>query len=181
MLVGMTNDFFAPVDSVSKTDRDRAEQRLREAHQLGRIDAAELEARMSRVIAAERLDELAAATDGPLPSGATNAYAESRQRVRNMTKAQWNAVKDQGDEATRLLAELMDRDPADPEVQTAIAKHHAWIENFYTASAEMYAGLGQMYADDPRFRANYDKYAPDLADFMRDALAVYAKTVLARR
>ena len=52
MLVGMTNDFFAPVDSVSKTDRDRAEQRLREAHQLGRIDAAELEARMSRVIAA---------------------------------------------------------------------------------------------------------------------------------
>lgn len=76
MLVGMTNDFFAPVDSVSKTDRDRAEQRLREAHQLGRIDAAELEARMSRVIAAERLDELAAATDGPLPSGATNAYAQ---------------------------------------------------------------------------------------------------------
>ena len=76
MLVGMTNDFFAPVDSVSKTDRERAEQRLREAHQLGRIDAAELEARMSRVIAAERLDELAAATDGPLPSGATNAYAQ---------------------------------------------------------------------------------------------------------
>ena len=74
MLVGMTNDFFAPVDSVSKTDRDRAEQRLREAHQLGRIDAAELEARMSRVIAAERLDELAAATDGPLPDAPTGRH-----------------------------------------------------------------------------------------------------------
>ena len=113
--------------------------------------------------------------------GSTNAYAESRQRVRNMSKAQWSAVKDQGDEATRLMAGLMDRDPADPEVQAAIARHHAWIENFYTASAEMYTGLGQMYADDERFRAFYDAYAPDLADFMRDAMAIYADTVLSGR
>ncbi len=64
----MTNDFFAPVNSVSKSDRDRAEQRLREAHQFGLIDAAEFEARMSRVITADRLEDLAAATDGPLPT-----------------------------------------------------------------------------------------------------------------
>lgn len=110
--------------------------------------------------------------------GSTSAYQESRKRVGNMSKAQWNAVKDQGDEATRLMAGLMGRDPADPEVQAAIAKHHAWIENFYTAPAEMYAGLGQMYAADERFRAFYDNYAPDLADFMRDAMVIYADTVL---
>ena len=113
--------------------------------------------------------------------GATDAYRESQRRVGNMSKAQWSTVKDQGDEATRLMAGLMGRDPADPEVQAAIAKHHAWIENFYTAPAEMYAGLGQMYVDDERFRANYDKYAPGLADFMRDAMAIYADTVLAAR
>lgn len=113
--------------------------------------------------------------------GSTPAYAESQQRVRNMSKAQWNAVKDQGDEATRAMASLMGHDPASPEVQAAIAKHHAWIENFYTAPAEMYAGLGQMYAEDERFRAYYDKFAPDLADFMRDAMAIYAETVLANR
>lgn len=62
----MTNDFFAPVDSVTKADRDGAEQRLREAHQLGRIDTNEFEARMSMVITADRVDELAAAVDGPL-------------------------------------------------------------------------------------------------------------------
>ncbi len=67
----MTYDFFAPVDSVSKQDRDGAEQRLREAHRLGRMDSAEFEARMSRVITAERLDELAAAVDGPLPAAAS--------------------------------------------------------------------------------------------------------------
>ena len=113
--------------------------------------------------------------------GSTDAYQESQRRVGNMSKAQWNAVKQQGDEATRLMAGLMGRDPADPEVQAAIAKHHAWIENFYTAPAEMYAGLGQMYADDERFRAYYDAYAPDLADFMRDAMAIYANTALSGR
>ncbi len=113
--------------------------------------------------------------------GSTDAYKESRKRVGNMSKAQWNAVKDQGDEATWLMAGLMGRDPADPEVQAAIAKHHAWIENFYTASAEMYAGLGQMYVEDERFRASYDAYAPGLADFMRDAMAIYADTVLAKQ
>lgn len=68
----MTHDFFAPVDSVSKDDRDRAEQRLREAHRLGMVGSAEFEARMSRVITAERLDQLAAAVDGPLPIAPAN-------------------------------------------------------------------------------------------------------------
>lgn len=69
------NDFFAPVDSVSVTDRQNAEQRLREAHGLGRIDNAEFDARMARVITAERLDELAAAVDGPLPATPYSSYA----------------------------------------------------------------------------------------------------------
>lgn len=111
--------------------------------------------------------------------GSTDAYQQSQQRVRGMSKAQWETVKQQGDDATRQMAGLMGRDPADPEVQAAIAKHHAWIENFYTAPAELYAGLGQMYADDPRFRATYDAYAPGLADFMRDAMQIYADTALA--
>jgi hypothetical protein len=34
-----------------------------------------------------------------------------------------------------------------------------------------------MYVDDERFRANYDKVATGLAEFQRDAMAVYARTV----
>ena len=70
----MTNDFFAPVDSVSRGDRENAEARLRTAHQLGQIGAAEFETRLSRVIAADRLDQLAAAVDGPLPIEAPPQY-----------------------------------------------------------------------------------------------------------
>ncbi|MFN2168790.1 MAG: TipAS antibiotic-recognition domain-containing protein, partial [Anaerolineae bacterium] len=58
---------------------------------------------------------------------------------------------------------------------------HAWIENFYPCSAEMFRGLGQLYVSHPEFRATYDKYQPDLADFMAEAMAYYADQVLVQR
>jgi len=106
--------------------------------------------------------------------------AESQRRVRQMSKAQWQAIQQEGDAATRLMAETMGRPVSDPDVQAAIARHHAWIENFYPCSAEMYRGLGQMYVDDPRFTATYDKVRPGLALFMRDAMAYYAEHMLTK-
>ena len=106
--------------------------------------------------------------------------AESNRRVHAMSKEQWSAVKAEGDAISRRMAELMGRAPDDPEVQTTIARQHAWIENFYACSAEMFKGLGQLYADNPEFRANYDKVRPGLADFMRDAMAYYAEHTLAK-
>ena len=100
--------------------------------------------------------------------------AESERRLRKLSKVQWQAVKDEGDALTRTLAALITRDPADPEVQAAIARHYAWVEQFYPVSAEMYRGLGQLYTDHPEFRATYERYAPNLADFMRAAMEVYA-------
>jgi MerR family transcriptional regulator, thiopeptide resistance regulator len=105
--------------------------------------------------------------------------AESNRRVHAMSKEQWNAVKAEGDAISRRMAELMGLPAGDPEVQATIARQHAWIENFYPCSAEMFQGLGQHYADHPEFRANYDKYGPGLADFMRDAMAYYAEHTLA--
>jgi DNA-binding transcriptional MerR regulator len=105
--------------------------------------------------------------------------AESERRVRRMTKAQWNGVKEEGDRVTRALAEVADRAPGDPEVQALIAQHYAWIEQFYAASAEMYRGLGRLYVEHEEFRAFYDKYRPGLADFMQAAMAYYADHTLA--
>lgn len=107
--------------------------------------------------------------------------AESNRRVRGMSKDQWNATKAEGDAISRRMAELMGRDPGDPEVQATIARQHAWIENFYPCSAEIFQGLGQHYAEHPEFRATYDRYRTDLADFMRDAMAYYAEHTLSAR
>ena len=105
--------------------------------------------------------------------------AESERRVRSMSKAQWNAVKEEGDQVTRAIAETADRAPGDPQVQALIARHYAWIERFYPASAEVYRGLGRGYAEHPDFRRFYDKYRPGLADFMQAAMAHYADHTLA--
>jgi MerR family transcriptional regulator, thiopeptide resistance regulator len=104
--------------------------------------------------------------------------AESHRRLRKLTKAQWQAVKEEGGAVTLKLAELSDRPIHDPEVQAAIARHHSWIENFYTCSAEVYQGLGRLYSEHPEFRAMYEKIRPGLADYMREAMAYYAAHVL---
>lgn len=101
--------------------------------------------------------------------------AESNRRVRAMSKAQWKDVKAEGDAISRRMAELLGRDPGDPVVQATIARQHAWIENFYPCSGEMFRGLGQLYAEHPEFRATYDRYRAGLADFMREAMAYYAE------
>jgi len=99
----------------------------------------------------------------------------SERRVRQMSKAQWEAVKQEGGEVAQGLAGLMDRAPGDPQVQQIIARHHAWIEQFYPASAEIYRGLGQLYVEHAEFRAFYDRFRPGLADFMQAAMVHYAE------
>ncbi len=104
---------------------------------------------------------------------------ESERRAKGMSKGQWQVVRDEGDAVTRGLAGLMDRPVDDPEVQALIARHYKWVCTFWTPDAAAYTGLGQLYTDNPEFRANYDKYAVGLADFLREAMAYYAEQELA--
>ena len=104
---------------------------------------------------------------------------ESERRVRGMSTGQWQAVKEEGGAVAQQLADLMmDLAPDAPEVQARVARHHAWIENFYPASAEVYRGLGQLCAEHEEFRAFYDKFCPGLADFMQAAMTYYADHTL---
>lgn len=104
--------------------------------------------------------------------------AETNQRLRKLSKEAWMTIKDEGGAVAQALAEKADLPPDSAEVQQLIARHHAWIENFYPANAEIYRGLGQMYAEHPEFRAFYDQHRLDLADFMQAAMTHYADTVL---
>jgi DNA-binding transcriptional MerR regulator len=106
---------------------------------------------------------------------------ESERRVKQMSRAEWKAVGAEGEAVTSGLAALADREPADAEVQELIARHHAWIENFFPCSAEVYRGLGQGYVEHPEFRAFYEKYRPGLADFLSAAMNHYADQVLDKR
>ena len=103
------------------------------------------------------------------------------QKVRSMSRDQWSAIKEEGGEIAAGLAKLINRPPTDPEVQALIKRHHAWIENFYPASAEIYLGLGDLYVTHEEFRAFYDQFAPNLSDFLKKAMTIYVDTVLSQK
>ena len=101
---------------------------------------------------------------------------ESWRRVGRMSREQVAQV--QADLAARdaEYAALLDEGvPADdPRAQAVTAKHYAWVDQFWTPSAEAFAGLGDLYVDHPDFKARYDAIRPGLAEYVRDAMAVYA-------
>ena len=94
------------------------------------------------------------------------------------------------DDAARIQADLGARDleyaalldagvPVDDaRTQAVTADHYRWVCRFWTPSAEAFAGLGDLYVDHPDFAARYDAVHPGLAEYVRDAMAVYAVTNL---
>lgn len=113
--------------------------------------------------------------------GGTEAYEESRKRVRAMSKDQWQTIIARGEELTRAFAEAYKsgKEPEGPEAQALCARWVEHLKAFYEPTAELIEGLGAMYADHPEFRASYEKYAPGLADWMKSAMATCAKGMAA--
>ncbi|MEV4569855.1 MerR family transcriptional regulator [Nonomuraea sp. NPDC049419] len=74
------------------------------------------------------------------------------------------------------LAELMAAGtPADdPAVLAELDVPFRLMSRSWTPTAEQYAHLGRMQADDERFAANYERIAEGLAAYVRDAMAAYA-------
>lgn len=105
--------------------------------------------------------------------GNTDAYKQSMQQVGKMTKAQMEKLKQDSKIFTQKLADAMNKDIKSKEVQELIEQHYQGIQFFYDCPVDMYRNLGQMYVDDPRFTAYYDKFRPGLAVFVRDAIAYY--------
>ncbi len=109
--------------------------------------------------------------------GDTDAYRESARRTASYSEQEWAEIRDEGQAITRSFAELLVAgEPADGARARAVAERHRehisrW---FYECSPEMHRALGEMYASDPRFAATYDRQAPGLAAYVREAIAVNA-------
>lgn len=106
--------------------------------------------------------------------GHSQEFQESVRRTKKYTKEDWAQIQKEGGEVYQGLVSVMDRDPADPEVQEWVRRHHEQINKwFYQCSLEIYRNLGIMYVADQRFTDNIDKYATGLSVFLRDAMAAY--------
>ncbi len=121
----------------------------------------------------EEMEELAA--EAKQRWGHTDAYKESEQKMRSMTKEGMDKIKAEGDMILKRGAELVDHDIESPEVQTLISEHYAHLSNFYTPNPTMYKGLAEMYISDTRFKSHFEKYHPKLPQFMHDAMIAWIK------
>ena len=75
------------------------------------------------------------------------------------------------------MGQLRHLSPDDEQVQAAVAGIQAFIpDNFYTCTTQIFAGLGQMYVADERFKANIDQAGGEgTAEFVSRAIEIYCK------
>lgn len=84
--------------------------------------------------------------------GNTDAYRESMEKTSKYTKEDWAKIISRQKELDTKLAALMDKGPADPEVQELISQRRQYITDyFYNCTPEIFRGLGEMYVNDERF------------------------------
>jgi len=97
------------------------------------------------------------------------------QKVKNMTEEQNKEVTELAEKVTKALQLAFETgDPASVLAQKAADLHRQWLCYYWNSySKEAHAGLAQMYVDDERFTAYYDKDQPGTAKFLRDAVFIY--------
>lgn len=105
------------------------------------------------------------------------SVSRSNAKVLNMSKEQYTELeKLTSDLNGTLKAAFEQGDPAGELAQKACVLHKKWLCFYWDAySKEAHIGVTQMYVDDSRFTAYYDKIAPGCAVFLRDAVAIYCK------
>jgi len=106
------------------------------------------------------------------------AINQSNAKLKNMTEKEYEDITNLTEEVHRVLAEAFETgDPAGELAQKAAALHKKWLTFYWREySKEAHAGLAQMYVDDERFTAYYDKHQPGTAEFLRDAILIYTGT-----
>lgn len=108
----------------------------------------------------------------------TSAYKESNEKTSKYTKEDWNNIMKDWDIIYKKLANLMDKNPDDEEVQEYIHQFREHIsKNFYDCTPEIFRGLGELYVNDERFTNNIDKYTVGLSKFLREAINVYCDNI----
>lgn len=99
----------------------------------------------------------------------------SNSKLQNMTQEEYDAITAlEGELHETLHAAFQTGDPAGELAQKAADLHRQWLSFYWDQySKEAHAGVAQMYVDDERFTAYYDKQQPGTAEFLRDAVFIY--------
>ena len=150
----------------------------------------------------ERLDRLLDLLEANLKGEQTMEFKEfdvaeledARRQYADEAKARWGhteAWRESQDKAAsadldgqtagmndifRRAAALRTGDPAAPAAQALVKEWQDFISaHYYRCTKEIFAGLGEMYTADERFRKNLDRFGDGTAAFLSGAIAAYCK------
>ena len=84
------------------------------------------------------------------------------------------SMQNKMNERFRALANIRHVEPSSDEAQVEIARWFKDLNQMGHYSFAAFRGLGEMYVEDERFKENIDQFGDGLAEFMREAMRVFA-------
>jgi len=95
------------------------------------------------------------------------------RRWKDYTAAEKRRIQDEGNALYQDLVQAMPHGAASAAAQSCVERWRRQIGYFWVPKDDQLLGLADLYNEDPRFKANFDRVDPGLAEFMRAAVKVY--------
>ena len=100
---------------------------------------------------------------------------ESNRKWKGYSAGKKEAIMAEGRQVYEDMIAAMPKGISSAEVQAIVERWRKHMDYFWTPDLDQLLGLANGYNDDPRFKANFDKMHPQLAEFMREAVKVYVE------
>lgn len=110
--------------------------------------------------------------------GKTDAYKEFSEKTKNYSKDKYDGLSEEMNNIFSEFAFILKNgsQPDCTEAQELAKKLQEHISrNYYNCTNEIFTCLGQMYAEDERFKSNIDKAAEGTAQFVCEAIECYCR------
>ncbi len=98
----------------------------------------------------------------------------SNKKWKSYTNEEKQRIGEEGNAVYTDIVAAMPQGAGSAAVQECIERWRKHMDYFWTPSDEQLVLLAQGYTSDARFKANFDKIHPDLAEFMLEAVKIYA-------
>lgn len=103
----------------------------------------------------------------------------SQKRWKGYSKEKQAQILAEGQALYTEWARVLPLGAGSPEAQDLVKRWRQNIEYFWTPQVEHLVSLAQTYLDDPRFKANFDKIDPKLAQFIGESVRAYVESLQA--
>ena len=98
---------------------------------------------------------------------------ESNRKWKAYSKEKKESILAEGKDIYTDMIAAMPKGANSPEVQAIVERWRRHMDYFWTPNPDQLLALANGYSEEPRFKANFDKMHPRLAEFMREAVQVY--------